>query len=139
MVELSISVYKKIWLRLKCSHSHPSIAKILILMPADPECHTDYFLACLASEKEKYARLFDRVSKTTVILKLPLQSPPCFRFHPAPLKKEQENCHHIDHAYSYIHIHLCPEQDHQHKESDPCRNHCRIKAHIECASDGKLS
>ena len=34
---------------------------------ADPECHTDYYLACLASEKEKYKALFDRVNETTVL------------------------------------------------------------------------
>ena len=34
---------------------------------ADPECHTDYFLACLASEKEKYKTLFDRVNETTIL------------------------------------------------------------------------
>ena len=34
---------------------------------ADPECHTDYFLACLASEIEKYTRLFDRVNETTIM------------------------------------------------------------------------
>ena len=34
---------------------------------ADPECHTDYFLACLASEMEKYTRLFDRVNETTIM------------------------------------------------------------------------
>ena len=34
---------------------------------ADPECHTDYFLACLTSEKEKYAKLFDRVNETTIM------------------------------------------------------------------------
>ena len=34
---------------------------------ADPECHTDYYLACLASEKEKYKVLFDRVNETTIL------------------------------------------------------------------------
>ena len=34
---------------------------------ADPECHTDYFLACLASEKDKYKILFDRVNETTIL------------------------------------------------------------------------
>ena len=34
---------------------------------ADPECHTDYYLACLASEKEKYKALFDRVNETTIL------------------------------------------------------------------------
>ena len=34
---------------------------------ADPECHTDYFLACLVSEKEKYKVLFDRVNETTIL------------------------------------------------------------------------
>ena len=34
---------------------------------ADPECHTDYYLACLASEKEKYKTLFDRVNETTIL------------------------------------------------------------------------
>ena len=34
---------------------------------ADPECHTDYFLACLVSEKEKYKGLFDRVNETTIL------------------------------------------------------------------------
>ena len=33
---------------------------------ADPECHTNYYLACLASEKEKYKTLFDRVNETTI-------------------------------------------------------------------------
>ena len=33
---------------------------------ADPECHTDYFLACLSSEKEKYMQLFNRVNETTI-------------------------------------------------------------------------
>ncbi len=34
---------------------------------ADPECHTDYFLACLASEIEKYKTLFDKVNETTIL------------------------------------------------------------------------
>ncbi len=34
---------------------------------ADPECHTDYFLACLASEAIKYKALFDRVNETTIL------------------------------------------------------------------------
>lgn len=34
---------------------------------ADPECHTDYYLACLASEKDKYKILFDRVNETTIL------------------------------------------------------------------------
>lgn len=34
---------------------------------ADPECHTDYFLACLASEREKYKTLFDKVNETTIL------------------------------------------------------------------------
>ncbi|MBR1851704.1 MAG: LysR family transcriptional regulator [Lachnospiraceae bacterium] len=33
----------------------------------DPECHTDYYLACLASEKEKYKTLFDKVNETTIL------------------------------------------------------------------------
>ena len=33
---------------------------------ADPECHTDYYLVCLASEKEKYKALFDMVSEKTI-------------------------------------------------------------------------
>lgn len=34
---------------------------------ADPECHTDYYLACLISEKSKYKALFDHVNETTVL------------------------------------------------------------------------
>ena len=34
---------------------------------ADSECHTDYVLACLASEKEKYKALFDRVNESTIL------------------------------------------------------------------------
>lgn len=33
---------------------------------ADPECHTDYYLACLTSEKAKYKTFFDRVNETTI-------------------------------------------------------------------------
>ena len=32
----------------------------------DSECHTDYYLACLASEEKKYKALFDRVNETTI-------------------------------------------------------------------------
>ncbi len=32
----------------------------------DPECHTDYYLACLTSEKAKYKTFFDRVNETTI-------------------------------------------------------------------------
>lgn len=34
---------------------------------ADPECHTDYYLVTLASEKKKFTRLFELVSETTVM------------------------------------------------------------------------
>jgi len=33
---------------------------------ADPECHTDYYLCCLASEKSKYKKLFDQVNEETI-------------------------------------------------------------------------
>ncbi|MBO4650306.1 MAG: LysR family transcriptional regulator [Clostridiales bacterium] len=33
---------------------------------ADPECHTDYFLACLSSEKKRYSALFDRITEKTI-------------------------------------------------------------------------
>lgn len=33
---------------------------------ADPECHTDYYLVCLASEKEKYKALFDKITEKTI-------------------------------------------------------------------------
>lgn len=33
---------------------------------ADPECHTDYYLICLASEKKKYKALFDLVTEHTI-------------------------------------------------------------------------
>ena len=33
----------------------------------DPECHTDYYLACLASDKERYKALFERVNDKTVM------------------------------------------------------------------------
>lgn len=33
---------------------------------ADPECHTDFYLVALSSEKEKYQALFDRVTEKTV-------------------------------------------------------------------------
>lgn len=32
----------------------------------DPSCHTDYYLACLASEKERYAPLFSRIDAHTI-------------------------------------------------------------------------
>lgn len=34
---------------------------------ADRECHTDYYLACLASEKDRYKALFDQVTETTIL------------------------------------------------------------------------
>lgn len=34
---------------------------------ADPECHTDYYLVCSASEKEKYRTLFDMVTEDTIL------------------------------------------------------------------------
>lgn len=34
---------------------------------ADPECHTDYYLVSLASEKEKYKVLFDMVTEKTIL------------------------------------------------------------------------
>ena len=34
---------------------------------ADPECHTDYYLACLSSEKERYKTLFERVNDKTIM------------------------------------------------------------------------
>ena len=38
-----------------------------VIVPiADPECHTDYFLACLAAGKGKFQGLFDRVNGETV-------------------------------------------------------------------------
>ncbi len=33
---------------------------------ADPECHTDYYLVCLASQKNKYKLLFDQITETTI-------------------------------------------------------------------------
>ena len=33
---------------------------------ADPECHTDYYLVCLAREKERFARLFSKVGERTI-------------------------------------------------------------------------
>ena len=33
---------------------------------ADPECHTDYYLVCLASEKKKFERLFKTVSNDLI-------------------------------------------------------------------------
>lgn len=33
---------------------------------ADPECHTDYYLVCLASEKERFGKLFEKVNERTV-------------------------------------------------------------------------
>lgn len=32
----------------------------------DPECHTDYYLVCLSSEKKKYKALFDIVTEKTI-------------------------------------------------------------------------
>lgn len=32
----------------------------------DPECHTDFYLVCLASEKERYKGLFDKVGERTI-------------------------------------------------------------------------
>lgn len=32
----------------------------------DPECHADYYLVCLNSEKEKYRQLFDLVNENTI-------------------------------------------------------------------------
>ena len=34
---------------------------------ADPECHTDYYLACLASEKNKYKTLYDKITEKTIL------------------------------------------------------------------------
>ena len=43
------------------------ITKGKISIPiADPECHTDYYLACLSSEKERYKALFERVNDKTI-------------------------------------------------------------------------
>ena len=33
---------------------------------ADPECRTDYYLACLDSEKLRYRKLFDRIDQNTI-------------------------------------------------------------------------
>lgn len=33
---------------------------------ADPECHTDYYLVCLAAEKGKYIDLFDKINESTI-------------------------------------------------------------------------
>lgn len=33
---------------------------------ADPECHTDYYLVCLASERKKFERLFKTVSEDLI-------------------------------------------------------------------------
>ena len=33
---------------------------------ADPECHTDYYLVCLASEKDRFAHLFNNVTENTI-------------------------------------------------------------------------
>ena len=39
-----------------------------VIVPiADPECHTDYYLACLASEKDRYRALFDQVTDKTIL------------------------------------------------------------------------
>ena len=48
------------------SHGQEFKEKVTVAL-ADPECHTDYSLACLASEKEKYKTLFDRVNETTIL------------------------------------------------------------------------
>lgn len=32
----------------------------------DPECHTDFYLVCLASEKERYKGLFDKIGERTI-------------------------------------------------------------------------
>ena len=48
---------------LRRGESIPGRISIPIL---DPECHTDYYLACLASEKERYAPLFARVDGQTI-------------------------------------------------------------------------
>lgn len=34
---------------------------------ADDECHTDYFLVCLSSDKDRFQALFDKISDTTVL------------------------------------------------------------------------
>ena len=39
----------------------------VIVSIADPECHTDYYLACLASEKDRYKALFDQVTEKTIL------------------------------------------------------------------------
>lgn len=33
---------------------------------ADPECHTDYYLVCLQSEKKRFQKLFDSVHENTI-------------------------------------------------------------------------
>lgn len=46
----------------------------LVLLPgrinvnlADEECHTDYYLVCLSSEKKRFQKLFDQVHENTVV------------------------------------------------------------------------
>lgn len=34
---------------------------------ADPECHTDFYLVCLASEKGRFDVLFDRINEKTIL------------------------------------------------------------------------
>lgn len=34
---------------------------------ADPECRTDYYLACLADDKDKYKALFEQVTERTIL------------------------------------------------------------------------
>lgn len=34
---------------------------------SDPECHTDYYLACLKSEQKRFGKLFDNIHETTIL------------------------------------------------------------------------
>ena len=45
-----------------------NISEGKVIVPiADPECHTDYYLACLASEKDRYKVLFNQVTDKTIL------------------------------------------------------------------------
>lgn len=45
----------------KCGHED------LFISLVDAECHADYYLVCLDSEKSKYKKLFDCVRENTII------------------------------------------------------------------------
>lgn len=45
----------------KCGHED------LFISLVDAECHADYYLVCLDSEKSKYKKLFDCIRESTII------------------------------------------------------------------------